>query len=132
MRAGAPLPRGERLTVTLAWEPGLRAHRSALLTSGLPRSLARAQAAKAALNAVAFDASAGDTPSLYRALAVAPRAEAAGLGGVAAALFGGLAGELAAAAREAAALSDAHGVARDVTDRVRALLGDAMRGGAAE
>lgn len=127
VRVGLPMPTDAAFKVRLTWEPHARVLGDALAVSGLPRLVARAQAAKSVLNAVAFEAHAVDTPSLYRALAVAPRVDAAGSYSSSAAHYGELRDQVAAAVGEVEALTTVHGVAGHVTERAAGLLRDALR-----
>ena len=71
-------------------------------------------------------ASAGDTPSLFRALAAVPRIEAEPTFEASSAHFSALAGELRAAIGEARALHERHNVRTEVTEWVEGLLEDAV------
>jgi hypothetical protein len=127
VRIGVPMPTHAAFKVRLTWEPHARVLGDPLAVSGLPRLVARAQVAKTALNAAAFEAHAVDTPSLYRALAVAPRVEAAGSYSSSATHYGDLRAQVAAAVGEVEGLTTVHGVAGHITERAAGLLRDALR-----
>ena len=144
VRLGSPLPVSAVVTVTLHFPGGAGGcvFANDVVTSGVPRRIARAQAAKGAMNKAAWSVYPVDVPTLIHAAGVPARVESAvtaaaagrlsvaDAAAVAEAEFSALASDLADGARDVDAIvRGVHHVGDDVSLRMLGFAVDGADGG---